>query len=113
MLYILDSDILSLFQRGDPIVVRRVCEQPLANLVVTVISVEEQLSGWYTLVRRAKGRSDLARAYDRLAKSVEFLGRFEILPFNEPSIQRFEDLRAMKLGVRASDLRIAAISLEV
>jgi tRNA(fMet)-specific endonuclease VapC len=35
-----------------------------------------------------------------------------ILSFTEPAIARFERLRAMKLGVGAMDLRIAAIALE-
>jgi tRNA(fMet)-specific endonuclease VapC len=35
-----------------------------------------------------------------------------ILSFDEGSIGRFEALRKMKLGVKANDLRIAAIALE-
>ena len=47
-LHILDTDTLTLYQTGHAQVVRRVLEHPLAELAVTVVSVEEQLGGWYT-----------------------------------------------------------------
>lgn len=53
-LYVLDTDILSLFQSGHPTVCQRIGVVPPDEVAVTVISVEEQLSGWYTLLRRAK-----------------------------------------------------------
>jgi tRNA(fMet)-specific endonuclease VapC len=74
--------------------------------------VEEQLSGWYTLLRRAKTAEHVARAYQRLADSVQLLGRFCVLSFTPPSIVRFERLKQQKLGVKHMDLRIAAIVLE-
>jgi tRNA(fMet)-specific endonuclease VapC len=111
-LYALDSDILSLFERGDPTVKARCASVLRSNLCVTVISVEEILSGWYTLLRKAKARPQLARAYYRLAESVQFLGGLAILPFSEPAIERFEQLKSQRLGIRAPDLRIAAIALE-
>jgi tRNA(fMet)-specific endonuclease VapC len=110
--HLLDSDIVSLYQQGDPIVVENVLNQPFGNIGITVITVEEQLSGWYTLIRRAKDHARLARAYHRLASAVEFLGRFAIAPFDEPAIERFEELRSRKLGIAGMDLRIAAIALE-
>jgi tRNA(fMet)-specific endonuclease VapC len=110
--YALDSDILSLLQHNHPQVGANYLTHTGDELFVTVITVEEQLSGWYTMVRRAKARAELARAYSNLAKSVEFLSITKILPFDEPSIVRFESLRALKLGVGAPDLRIAAIALE-
>jgi hypothetical protein len=38
---VLDTDMLTLFQRGDPVVVRRVEAVPLPQLAVTIVSVEE------------------------------------------------------------------------
>jgi len=46
-LFVLDTDVLSLLQRGHPIVVQRCASKPASELAITVISVEEQLSGWY------------------------------------------------------------------
>jgi tRNA(fMet)-specific endonuclease VapC len=110
--YVLDTDIVSLLQGGDPVVSARCAAVPPAELAVSVITVEEVLSSWFTQLRRARTRSQLARAYYRLAESARFVGALQILPFTEPAIDRFEQLKARKLGVKSPDLRIAAIALE-
>lgn len=84
----------------------------MEELAISVITVEEQLSGWYTLLRRAKSSEWLARPYQRLADAVEVLSRFRILSFTVPAINRFEQLKRQKLGVKYMDLRIAATTLE-
>src|SRR5688572_4130904 len=111
-LFVLDTDILTLYRHGDPAVCRHVNTHLPDELATTVITVEEQLSGWYSLVRRAKRPPQVARAYQRLADSVLFLAAWQILSYTEPAITRYDQLRAMKLQVRTMDLRIAAITLE-
>ena len=46
-LFVLDTDILSLYQDGHPAVVNNLHAHALSELAVTVISVEEHLTGWY------------------------------------------------------------------
>ena len=111
-LYMLDTDTLVLFQEGNDTVCGRVLSHSARNLAVSVITVEEQLSGWYTLVRRAKNPENLARAYQRLADSVSLLSNLQILSFTELAIARYKDLAGQKLGVRHMDLRIAAVAIE-
>ena len=53
-LYVLDTDTLTLAQRGHAEVSRRIDAIDSGQLVITVMSVEEQLSGWYTMLRRAR-----------------------------------------------------------
>ena len=110
-LFVLDTDILSLYRRGQPLVVQRMFQQSLNTLATTAITVEEQLTGWYTLLRKQKSRAQLARAYRNLVETVLELNQFRLLSFTEEAIDRFESLRSQKLGVRANDLRIAAIAL--
>ncbi len=43
--YVLDTDILRLFQEGHEAVCQRICAHALVELATTVITVEEQLSG--------------------------------------------------------------------
>ena len=83
-----------------------------AQLAAAVISVDELLTGWYTKVRRARKRDELARAYQHLADSVVFLCHFRILAFPELAIVRYEQLRASLRHVGKNDLRIAAITQE-
>jgi tRNA(fMet)-specific endonuclease VapC len=111
-LYVLDTDILSLFDEGDALVCQRVIAHSPDELAITAITVEEQLSGWYAYLRQAKQPPDVARAYRELAEAVPFLAAWKILEFPETAIARCQQLVAMKLNVRKSDLRIAAIVLE-
>jgi predicted nucleic acid-binding protein len=52
-LFVLDSDILDLYQTGHPAVCRKIHSHPVEELATTVITIEEHLSGWYTLLRIA------------------------------------------------------------
>ena len=111
-LYVLDTDILTLYQTGDATVVGHVMREFSSGLRVTVISVEEQLGGWYTRLRRAKQREDLAAVYQRLTDTIHSLGRFRVLSFTIGAIRRYEGLRSQKMKASKNDLRIAAIVLE-
>jgi tRNA(fMet)-specific endonuclease VapC len=110
--YVLDTDTLTLFQRGEPNVVRNVLLHPAEELALTIISVEEQLSGWYTELRRAKKQDQLARVYQRMTDAVRFFARFHLLTFAESAIARYQDLRAAHRRLDKDDLRIAAIVLD-
>ncbi len=111
-LYVLDTDILTLYQSGHSVVVGHVQACAADQLAVSVISVEEQMSGWYTKLRRAKKRDQLARAYEHLAQTVSFFSRVQILLFPESTIARYEDLRVAHRHIGKNDLGIAAIVLE-
>ena len=65
--YVLDSDILSLFQRGDPIVAAHVARCAPDDVAMTIVSVEEQLSGWYSRLRRARMAKELVPVYVRMS----------------------------------------------
>ena len=72
-LYVLDTDMLSLLQRGSHSVATRVSERGPGELAITVITVEEQLSGWFALLRRTSAATELAKIYQRLADTVHLL----------------------------------------
>jgi tRNA(fMet)-specific endonuclease VapC len=110
--YLLDTDTLSLYRRGNRTVIERVeaCDPELVG--TTVITVEEQLTGWYSVLRKAKGREQQAHAYAHLTETVSFLSRVRIVTFDVPAIERFEKLDALRLNIGKMDLRIAAIVLE-
>lgn len=110
--YVLDTDIWSLYGKGHPIVQARVHAHPIEELALAIITVEEQLSGWYAKVRQARQRIDKARQYQHLADAVMALKDWQILSFSEPALNRFEQLYASKLNVGKKDLCIAAIALE-
>jgi tRNA(fMet)-specific endonuclease VapC len=111
-LYVIDTDVLSLYQRGHPGLTAKVDAHPQQDLSITVITVEEEMAGWYVLLREARRPEELARVYERLAEAIPVLARWRILPMPHAAIIRYETLKRMSLNVRKMDLRIAAIVLE-
>jgi hypothetical protein len=49
--FVLDTDMLSLLWAGHARVTAQAQSQGLHNLAVSVITVEETLTGWYTALR--------------------------------------------------------------
>lgn len=111
--YLLDTDTVSPFQHGHPDVCAAVAEHSPTEVAITVLTVEEQLSGWYKELRRATEPQTLAAVYLRMANTVQFYSCLPIFSLTEAAIRRCEDLTRQKLKVRKTDLRIAAIVLEM
>jgi tRNA(fMet)-specific endonuclease VapC len=111
-LYVLDTDILSLYQNSHPNVRPRVDAHLPQELAISVITVEEGLTGWYTVLRRARRRDQWPPLYERLSEQVDFLALWQKLLFTPAAIARYEHLLTLRLNVGRNDLRIAAITLE-
>jgi tRNA(fMet)-specific endonuclease VapC len=111
-LYTLDTDTLSLYQHGLPGLVSKVDAHLPHELAITVVTVEEQLTGWYSLLRKVHGPDEEVRAYKRLAEAIPQLARWQILSLSRSALLQYETLKRMNLNVRKMDLRIAAIVLE-
>src|SRR5437660_585617 len=111
-LFVLDTDTITLLRAHHPHVMARAQSTPPTDLVVTVISVDEQLSGWYTYLRKAAAAPQVETAYRELAETVRFYAGKPILDFTAPAIAGYESLLKQKINVRKYDLRIAAIALE-
>ena len=71
--WVLDTDMVSLLLRGHAGVAARVAEKPSDQLAITIVTIEELLSGWHASIRRAKTDEALERAYLALQQSVEFV----------------------------------------
>jgi tRNA(fMet)-specific endonuclease VapC len=108
--YALDSDITTLLLRGHPTISRRAAAAEPEQLSVTIITVEEILSGWYAQIRRAKKDEQTLRAYAALQQAVEFLGRIGILPFDAHALEIFHEFRKSGYRVGTNDLKMAAIA---
>lgn len=111
-LWVLDTDVLTLWLRGHETMEVRIAATPPQCLAVTIITVDEILGGWYTQIRQARDDQQLARAYQALQEALEFTRSIRILPFNLPEIRRYRQLRTQHRRIGTNDLRIAAIVLE-
>jgi tRNA(fMet)-specific endonuclease VapC len=110
--FVLDTDILSLYQEGHATVREHIAATPPTDLAITILSVEEQLSGWYTYLRRATQIENVAAAYQGLTDTTISFRAFAIFTFDRASILRYGSIRKLKLNVRKMDVRIAAVVLE-
>lgn len=112
-LYLFDTDTLTLFGRMHPHVVRNVFHHLADDIRVTSISVEEQLGGWFAMIRAARTPVQTETAHARLTDTVRWLSTWDIVPFAATHAARYQDLLRRKLNVGGNDLRIAAIALEL
>jgi tRNA(fMet)-specific endonuclease VapC len=112
-LWILDTDHISLYQRGDLNVINRLSLANAKNLAVTVISLEEQMYGRLSEIKKATSAISLITAYSRLEITLDYFKSVQVLPFDQNAHTSFEGLIRQKLRVGTQDLRIAAIALSV
>lgn len=111
MLYILDTDHISLFQRGNPIVRERLATVAVDERATTVISLSEQFLGWWNEIARSKTETDASRSFHYLLETVRFYQSLPVLSYDSMAVVEFERLRRAKVRIGAQDLRIAAIAL--
>ena len=78
--YVLDTDILSLYQTGHFKVIQNVVGHLGDTVGISVISIEEQLSGWQSALNQAKDNAKKESIYRRLAQSVEKLAEWLVFP---------------------------------
>jgi tRNA(fMet)-specific endonuclease VapC len=112
-LYLLDTDHVSLYQMGYPRIVQHILGHLQDQLAITVITVEEQLSGWQRSLRQARDDSRRAEVYRRMALAIEHLSGWSVFPFPLSAVTRHADLLRQRLNVSSNDLKIAAIALEM
>lgn len=111
-LYILDTDHVSLFLRNHAVVTRHVHTMDPKMIAVTVITVEEQLRGWFKEIKRASG-PQIIWVYTRMRTAVDYFHTVQLLDFDQTAYEYYEKLQKQKIRIGTQDLRIAAIVLSV
>lgn len=109
-LYVFDTDCFTLFQFNHPAVVSRAAQ--VDRLTISIVTVDESLTGWYSRVRQAKTSEQLSVVYHGFHKTVGAIGVMEILPYSQAAIERQVELRRQFRRLGKMDLAIAAIVLE-
>ncbi|BAY90035.1 MULTISPECIES: type II toxin-antitoxin system VapC family toxin [unclassified Tolypothrix] len=111
-LWILDTDSVSLFQRGNLEIARHLNSVDASEIAITIITVEEQIRGRFQVIRRANA-NDLVSAYEKLQITFDSLKSFNVLKFTAEAQELYTNLILQKIKVGRQDLRIAAIALSV
>jgi tRNA(fMet)-specific endonuclease VapC len=110
-LWILDTDHVSLFQTGHPLVTQRVQSIDPSALAVTIVTVEEQMYGRLNRIRRAKSTEDLRLGYFNLNRTLEYFKTINAIDFDNAAVNCYREITSQKLRVGTQDLKIAAITL--
>ena len=108
-LWILDTDHISLFQTGHPLVIQKIQTAEPTNLAVTIVSLEEQMYGRLNRIRRAKSIDDLALAYLNLNRTFAYFNTINVLDFDSKASTCYQEMIDQKIRVGTQDLKIAAI----
>jgi len=103
--------MVSLLQHRHQTVAAHVSKYGPDEVATTIITVEEQLRAWYTLLRRARSARDLVPVYERMTLAIQHLCRLPLLSFTETAASLYEQLRRQERRTGRMDLRIAAIAL--
>lgn len=111
ILYLLDTDHVSLQERGHLPLRARLAAVPPGAVAVSPVTTEEMLRGRLAiLARRLEGEARV-RAYAKLLETVRFFTSVPSVPYDEACEERFQSLQALRLRVGSQDLRIAATAL--
>jgi tRNA(fMet)-specific endonuclease VapC len=108
---LLDTDHVSLHERGHLPLRARLASFPPEEVAVSIVTVEEMLRGRLAILARRTAGEALVHAYTKLLETVRFFSTIPVVPFDMACEQQSQVLRAMRLRVGSRDLRIAATAL--
>ena len=110
-MYLLDTDHLSLIQRGHSELKYKLSQVPAKNIAISIISVEEQLRGRLAQIHKANTSQARIVAYEQLDKTMRFLHAVPVIHYDLRAENYFQQFKSQKLKVGSMDLKIAAIAL--
>jgi len=116
MIYVLDTDILSLLAHKDspeaPRIRRRIVQLPVEHSVVTtVINYEEQMRGWMASLSRARSSSSEIHIYALLLQHLGTFRQMTVLGYSSEAAKIAEQFRRQRMPIGAMDIKIASIVL--
>ena len=101
-MYILDTDHVSLLERGGPDAQRlrvRLVSLKAAERVTTIITFEEQMRGWLAYLSKTRSLSRQIETYRRLKGVLERYSMITVLDFNEAAAREVDRLKKLRLGI--------------
>ncbi|BAQ64096.1 type II toxin-antitoxin system VapC family toxin [Geminocystis sp. NIES-3709] len=111
-MYILDTDHLSILERNGKdaeclkLKLKNINPQEIA---VSIITYQEQIQGWLSLVNKSKNINEQVNIYKKLKKQLINYCQIPIIDFDEKAAKEFEILRKKYSKIGTMDLKIASI----
>lgn len=111
MIYVLDTDLMSLLQRNTPDARRLELRLLDVEHATTIITFEEQMRGWLAWIARAKNLAEQVDRYAKLKNTLEQYTEFTVMDFDDAAARVFYQLQQHHLRIGTMDLKIAAIAM--
>ncbi|MCX6929870.1 MAG: type II toxin-antitoxin system VapC family toxin [Verrucomicrobia bacterium] len=111
---ILDTDVLTIIQRRAGREYEKLADRldlVEDEVVVSIISFEEQMRGWLAFIARAQSAVQQTTAYAKLYGLLEDFTSRPVLEFSESCAAEFDSLVRARVRVGTMDLKIAAIAI--
>ena len=113
---LLDTDHLTLLQhasgdRFERLRSRLHAVAGVETVCASIISIEEQMRGWMSVIAKEKSVERQISAFCELGNLFTFYARFQCLPFEEDAAHRSSSLHTAKIRLGTMDLKIAAKAL--
>lgn len=112
MIYLLDTDHVSLIQRGGDValpLLTRLRPLPPDDYGTTIVTYEEQCRGWADQIHRAHAAAERIEAYACLSASLRFFSAIAVWEYTPAAEAQAALLSTLRIGTK--DRRIAAIAL--
>lgn len=99
-------------RRTNLVLVARILATPPDDITISIITVEEVMTGSFAMIRKAQSRNRaIVEAYDHFHELFRKLHRFSILQYTEDSHRVYNSFPPALKRIGANDCRIAAIAL--
>lgn len=113
-MYIFDTDHISILDRGGlnaKHLLNRLLDVNPNEVVVTIISYEEQTKGWLSHLAKARNPKAQVEIYKQLKKQIENYCSIPIIDFDAYAAQEFQSLKKSYPRLGTMDLKISAIAI--
>ena len=113
-MYILDTDHISVFDRGGKsaqVLLSKLAVVDPSQVVTTIVTYEEQMRGWLSYTARSRSVQEQIAAYTRLKRQLTNYQQMSVISFDDRLGLIFEELRQRYPRLGTMDLKIAAITI--
>ncbi|MCY7272962.1 MAG: type II toxin-antitoxin system VapC family toxin [Phormidesmis sp. CAN_BIN44] len=111
-MYILDTDHVSIFDRGgqaaQPLLAKFALVNP-TTVATTIITYEEQMRGWLSYTAKATPVIEQIAAYQKLERHIANYRKILVISFDEKAGEAFQTLQTQHPRLGTMNLKIAAI----
>jgi tRNA(fMet)-specific endonuclease VapC len=115
MLFILDTDLVTILQlRSQPAFDRlqaRLQAQAVDDVVTTIITFQEKVQGWMSLLHQTRTPRKILWVYRELLTTLRYFCAVKVLSFDQAAQDHVAALKQQRLRIGTLDLRIASIAM--